>query len=606
MRSRLGYLLLASALPLGSPTVSLAWGPFSTPACDSIASFEGAPVVVPDGSSGAHVIYTRAFPAGPGNTASIVATHYSRSGGVYPPVGSDCGSLLYYSPVPPPSRSAAPNHLQACSDDNGGAFIVWEDGRGGGVVAEYDLYLQHMLSNGVPSLGLEARALCTAGGDQYLGKASIVSDGHGGCYVSWEDQRLGASQSDIYLQHLTPLGDPYPGWPGGGLPVCAAPGSQTTPAICLGDSGSVYVSWADGRSGTLPGDIFACRVQADGSRPPGWVLNGNAVCTEASTQDQPDVSLAGPAGVYIIWRDGRSPTGTAIYAAKLLSTGAYAPGWDPQGVVVCDTTNLQSDPVICGDGVGGFFAGWQDLRSVATSNWDVYVSRLAPSGSVVAGWPSQGRPLSDADSAAATGAQINLRIVPDGFGGILAAWDDRRAGQFHPFTSHVRADASLDSAWPPGGLAASTGSNFEYNVAIGRSEPGTAILAWNDYHSTCGTLPCDSSRVLSQRAAGTSGTMVSAIPSYGNTLDVRVSQNPVTASLRISLAVAEASRVTVEVFDILGRRVSVLADDTRFPPGIHDLEDRNPYRWRMGSGGVYFVRARTATQASTRRFAWLR
>ncbi len=79
-----------------------------------------------------------------------------------------------------------------------------------------------------------------------------------------------------------------------------------------------------------------------------------------------------------------------------------------------------------------------------------------------------------------------------------------------------------------------------------------------------------------------------------------VSPNPVTSGSLVHFGVPEEARVTVEVFDLVGRRVSTLADGT-FPAGRHAV------RWAgtLGDGhraaaGVYVVRFSALGRTLTR------
>jgi hypothetical protein len=76
--------------------------------------------------------------------------------------------------------------------------------------------------------------------------------------------------------------------------------------------------------------------------------------------------------------------------------------------------------------------------------------------------------------------------------------------------------------------------------------------------------------------------------------------NPFNPSTRISYSVGLSSRVTVKVFDLLGREAATLVDRTQ-PAGTYDLE------WRPGSlpSGVYLYRlvARSVTAGRSQQFS---
>ena len=74
---------------------------------------------------------------------------------------------------------------------------------------------------------------------------SFVSDGTGGSYISWEDRRSGGY--DIYVQHMSSQGLEL--WASGGLLVCNATGDQTSPTLVASSGPSVIIAWTDHRSG---------------------------------------------------------------------------------------------------------------------------------------------------------------------------------------------------------------------------------------------------------------------------------------------------------------------------------------------------------------------
>src|SRR5260221_6421186 len=62
--------------------------------------------------------------------------------------------------------------------------------------------------------------VCTAPGNQ--SEHVIASDGAGGAFIAWSDAPP-APNSDVYLQHLTILGEVAAGCAVGGVLLCSAP-----------------------------------------------------------------------------------------------------------------------------------------------------------------------------------------------------------------------------------------------------------------------------------------------------------------------------------------------------------------------------------------------
>ncbi len=86
---------------------------------------------------------------------------------------------------------------------------------------------------------------------------SIIPDGSGGCFMTWEDRRTGIPF--VYVQHLDRNGDEL--WTPGGKRVCMNPQSQRGPVLVADGNGGFIVAWVDNRTDW---SIYAQKVDADG------------------------------------------------------------------------------------------------------------------------------------------------------------------------------------------------------------------------------------------------------------------------------------------------------------------------------------------------------
>ncbi len=78
--------------------------------------------------------------------------------------------------------------------------------------------------------------------------------------------------------------------------------------------------------------------------------------------------------------------------------------------------------------------------------------------------------------------------------------------------------------------------------------------------------------------------------------------NPFNPSTKIEFGLPEKSRVTIEIYDVLGRLVRRLSADEIYPAGFHTLT------WspdRLASG-VYLYRVRTEDQAITKKMTYIK
>jgi hypothetical protein len=78
--------------------------------------------------------------------------------------------------------------------------------------------------------------------------------------------------------------------------------------------------------------------------------------------------------------------------------------------------------------------------------------------------------------------------------------------------------------------------------------------------------------------------------------------NPASAAATIRFSLDEGSRVSVTVYDVLGRRVATLVDNASYPAGPAELAfDRGDL-----ASGVYFVKLQTPTRSLSRRMVLVR
>jgi hypothetical protein len=383
------------------------------------------------------------------------------------------------------------------SDGAGGAFITWQDLRNG---ISYDIYAQHVLASGAadPAWPADGRALCTATNNQL--NPLITTDGAGGAIVTWYDIRSGANY-DVYAQHVLASGAVDAAWPVDGRAVCTAINLQVVTAIIPDGAGGAIIAWQDLRGGANY-DIYAQHVLASGAVDPAWPLDGRALCTATGAQYTPMMATDGSAGAIVTWFDQRAGTND-IYAQHVLASGAVDPAWPLDGRALCTAALQQSLPVIVSDGAGGAVVAWQDNRGGASV--DIYAQHVLASGVADPAWPLDGRAL-----CTATGTQDAPAIATDGAGGAIVTWQDQRSGTSDIYAQHVLASGVADAAWPADGLALCAAANSQNFPMIVPDGAGGAIVTWHDGRS--GTLD-----IYAQHALA-SGTVDPAWPVDGRAL----------------------------------------------------------------------------------------
>lgn len=201
------------------------------------------------------------------------------------------------------------------SDGAGGAIVVWEDyydGSGG----YSNIYAQRVNASGTIQWGAYGYGVCTVAGDQ--NHPRIVSNGSGGAIITWQDDagRPGSTTTgrDIYAQRVDSNGSMA--WAANGVSLCTASNTQEEPKIASDGAGGAFVAWKDQRDDPS-GDFFAQRVDSQGNVL--WKADGITVSTKCQSPQEYRICSDQPGGAILTWVDQRDSfyTLSDIYAQKL-------------------------------------------------------------------------------------------------------------------------------------------------------------------------------------------------------------------------------------------------------------------------------------------------
>ncbi len=297
------------------------------------------------------------------------------------------------------------------SDGAGGAIVVWEQ-----LDLEWDVWGQRVNANGVVLWTAGGVALCQTGGKRINPK--LQKDGRGGAIVTWQDKRFG--EYDIYAQRISK--DGVLQWGNTAVPICSSTNTQSNPKIDPSNStGGAYITWADKRNG-LDYDIFLQKVDSNGVTH--FAANGLAVCNATGSQSAPEILSNKVVGVIVAWKDSRAGN-TDIYAQRIDALGTVM--WTANGIAICNSTFNQINPNMCEDTLGGAIVTWQDSSS---NGFNIKAQHVSANGNLL--WLTNG-----SDIGTATDTQKSPKNVPDGKGGSIFVWQDKRAGVFDIFAHHI-------------------------------------------------------------------------------------------------------------------------------------------------------------------------
>ncbi len=466
--------------------------------------------------------------------------------------------------VPVCSATGTQYDISAAADGNGGVVIAWADKRTG--VA--DVYAQHLDASGAAQWTTDGVPVCTATEQQ--DHVRLLSRGGGAALIVWQDRRNDPGATyDIYIQYVDPTGTPQ--WTADGNPVCLSSGSQTLPRLVTDTEAGAIVTWADGRGTDL--DIYAQKINFLGAAA--WTTNGAPVSGYAGDQTDPQIAADGAGGAVIVWNDYRWVGPAAdVYGQRLLPNGSrdWTGSIDGVGIAVFGATAL--NPKLASIGSDGFILTWLDQR--ASSDQHVYANRVDLNG--VRYW-SGGLDLTP------TGNHLDATITADESGGAVVAWRDNVGP-----SSDIRArrlDINGNNVWPGNGMqsvCSAVGDQIEPAVIW---DPSGPILAWRDRRGT-------EYRPFAQRVIIV-GSGVDDTPRLSDLQVLPNSPNPFGATTTLRFRSGNAAPLTLEVFDVAGRRIATRSLGTA--AGWRDyVFDGRDDAGHLLPGGVYVYRVSGAGQ----------
>jgi hypothetical protein len=261
-------------------------------------------------------------------------------------------------------------------------------------------------------------------------------------------------------------------WAADGVPIATATGDQGGPIMASdGGSGAIMV-WSDQRSSSYA--IYAQRIDSNGN--PLWTPNGLPIYSGATVGSaSPRPTVDGTGGAIILWADTRG--GNSLYAQRVNGNGQLL--WNTTGVLITDSLYVTDDSGqyrAISDGSGGVIICWQDRRSFATSERNIYAQRIDANGNTQ--WTANGVAI-----VTATGRQANPRMDDDGAGGAIITWLDYRSGSasLHAYVQRINNSGVVQ--WAGNGINLTPSSLASTPFAMSDNQGG-AYIAWRDYRGS--------------------------------------------------------------------------------------------------------------------------
>ncbi|NQT25657.1 T9SS type A sorting domain-containing protein [candidate division KSB1 bacterium] len=453
-------------------------------------------------------------------------------------------------------------------DDNGNFIIAWIDDRN----HHFDIYAQCFLSDG-SAMGNNFRVNDdTTTSDQNM--CDIASDSSGNFTVTWRDSRN--NNYDIFAQRYDQGGS----LSGDNFQVNddVSSTTQNESKIAMDYRGNSVIIWSDKKEGD--NDIYAQRYDENGS------ATGNSfkVNDDGGTEDQEESCIAmDRLGNFIIaWSDKRD--GDWDVYGQIFSSNGNATG---NNFKVNDdlTIKYQGYPDIGSDSNGNFVIVWEDYRDDILH---IYGQRFMSNGA-----PIESNFNVNENQELLEQAEPSIGVDEDGR--FVVAWEDERNNpyyniygrQFDIDGSPLGDDFRITSLSESRQLRpkVKVRNNRIYTTWQDNRAGNTgydiwaSVLDWSDLVSVQTQLPRQS-------------LSYDLFPNFPNPF------NPITI---IPFSLAEAASVKISVFDITGRFVKEIENQT-YSSGRHEIL----FDGSDVSSGIYILKVNFITAARQERLAFTR
>jgi len=337
-------------------------------------------------------------------------------------------------------------------------------------------------------------ALCSA-------NARPPSTAAGDTVVVFESAKAGGEDVDIMGQRLSADGKPL--W-GGGKPIglCTADAVESAPAICEDGVGGVIVAYQYRFvSGANAGDtdIVAQRFGPDGKAV--WGDAPRPVGASRNAETRPVVLGDGRGGAFVVyeWRDDKGDTD--LLAQRVSANGKTLWNGGDKPTTVASSRGAETGACVVSDGAGGIIVCFD--WSTDSGQADVMAERVSGDGRLL--WEKDEKAR---DIAASSHIERHVVAVPDGHGGVIAAYEiEFTSGEYKGDTDIMAQRLGPDgkAMWESDGMVVSSGTGIERNPFAVSDGAGGAIVCV-EYEPTSGDNKGDVD-ILAQRL-GPDGKML--------------------------------------------------------------------------------------------------
>lgn len=467
-----------------------------------------------------------------------------------------------------------------CEDRSGGFFAVIKDFVNGMTV----IRATRWNSNGV-QIGPDDGVIVS---DSSLnienqGIVELVPDGIGGAFIAYmRNSGEFGLDVDLYVNRIDE--NCLPMWDDA---VQVSENDQDfnrLEGLVTSENGSCIVVWRNspGQGRTHQ----ASRIHPNGTID--WTILV-AVTEQNASEMQVASDLQG--GLAVTWADGNLPNQNDVYVQHIDSDGTMA--WVADGLPVAATEDSEDSPQIAVDSQGNLIVAW--LRALQQSQEDILAQKITPTGEFM--WPAEGKILDHAQNST-----LICNVIATDSDNLYFMWS-ASAGNFwrEVYVTHLNAEGvtAEDPFWivERGSVLCDNARTLGVPRAIA-TDDGSVVAVWAGSRSQ--NLPYSS--IYAQRIYDPNPSSANEKPVIPTEFSLAQNYpNPFNPETVIEFALPTASKATLKVFDVTGRLVATLIDES-LAAGVH----RANFDAARLASGVYFYRLDAAKYSMTRKMVVLK
>lgn len=343
-----------------------------------------------------------------------------------------------------------------CSDNNGGAWIIWDDGRELGHPQE-DIYIQHINNNGVALLPENGKSVCNADNQQFSPLLRMNSD-H--VFAYWGDNR--DSSTGMYIQIYNSEGNE----------ILTENGKLVYYGLCgdainfnfLANGSNPIILWEDTRNAILANQIYMQVLHEDGS----FTLNENGeAITNMTGYDQENMNATINTEyneIAVVWEENRTDFKQIYAQAVDIDNNSL---WNNEGLHLGENIYAQQElPAISvkeENGNPAYYTGWADFRNY---EFAIFGQKIVNGEKQ---WDNSGKLIADRDG----NDKLNDML------GNYYIWQSGSYNDLNIYILKVDEDGNPAENWPENGLEVCTAENKQKN-AHGIVVPQGILVVWED------------------------------------------------------------------------------------------------------------------------------